>query len=113
MPKDSNNNPYVKLVNASSTKSGISAKVEIDVLDKGKVKRVSKTIKKGTDLAQLTGRELYEGFIIDEINCEKGKEYITFTSNDVLIEKGETYGDIDHDELKKSSNKKNYRRTFK
>ena len=101
MPKDSNNNPYVKLVNASSTKSGISAKVEIDVLNKGKVKRVAKTVKKGTDLEQLTGRELYEGFIIDEINCEKGKEYITFTSNDILIEKGEAYGDIDHDELKR------------
>ena len=101
MPKDSNNNPYIKLVSASSTKSGISAKVEIDVLDKGKVKRVSKTIKKGTDLSELTGRELYEGFIIDEINCEKGKEYITFTSNEVLIQKGEAYGDIDHDELKR------------
>lgn len=101
MPKDSNNNPYVKLVNASSTKLGISAKVEIDVLDKGKVKRVTKTVKKGTDLAQLTGRELYEGFIIDEINCEKDREYITFTSNDILIEKGETYGDIDQDELKR------------
>lgn len=101
MPKDSNNNPYVKLVNASSTKSGISAKVEIDVLDKGKIKRVTKTVKKGTDLEQLTGRQLYEGFIIDEINCEKGKEYITFTSNDILIEKGETYGDIDQDALKR------------
>lgn len=101
MPKDSNNNPYIKLVSASSTKSGISAKVDIDVLDKGKIKRVTKTIKKGTDLAQLTNRELYDGFIIDEINCEKGKEYITFTTNDILIEKGEAYGDIDHDELKR------------
>ncbi|MBN1065399.1 type III restriction-modification system endonuclease [Clostridium botulinum] len=101
MPKDSNNKAYVKLVSASSTKSGISAKVDIDVLDKGKIKRVTKTVKKGTDLAQLTGRELYEGFIIDEIYCEKGKEYITFTSNDILIQKGETYGDIDHDELKR------------
>ena len=101
MPKDSNNNPYIKLVNASSTKSGISAKIEIDILDKGKIKRVAKTVKKGTDLEQLTGRELYEGFTIDEINCEKGKEYITFTTNDILIEKGEAYGDIDHDELKR------------
>lgn len=101
MPKDSNNNPYIKLVSASSTKSGISAKVDIDVLDKGKIKRVTKTIKKGTDLAQLTNRELYEGFIIDEINCEKGKEYITFTSNEIIIQKGEAYGDIDHDELKR------------
>ncbi|NFO48606.1 type III restriction endonuclease subunit R [Clostridium botulinum] len=101
MPKDSNNKAYVKLVSASSTKSGISAKVDIDVLDKGKIKRVTKTVKKGMDLAQLTGRELYEGFIIDEIYCEKGKEYITFTSNDILIQKGETYGDIDHDELKR------------
>ncbi|MBY6788279.1 DEAD/DEAH box helicase family protein [Clostridium botulinum] len=106
MPKDSNNNPYVKLVNASSTKSGISAKVEIDVLDKGKIKRVTKTVKNGTDLAQLTGRELYEGFIIDEIYCEKGKEYISFTSNDILIQKGETYGDIDNEELKRVQIKK-------
>lgn len=101
MPKDSNNNPYIKLVSATSGKSGISAKVEIDVLDKGKIKRVAKTIKKGTDLAQLTDRELYEGFIIDEIYCEKGKEYITFTTNDILIQKGEAYGDIDQDELKR------------
>lgn len=101
MPKDSNNNPYIKLVSATSGKSGISAKVEIDVLDKGKVKRVAKTVKKGTDLAQLTDRELYEGFIIDEIYCEKGKEYITFTTNDILIQKGEAYGDIDQDELKR------------
>lgn len=101
MPKDSNNNPYIKLVSASNTKSGISAKVEIDILDKGKIKRVTKTIKKGTNLARLTKRELYEGFRIDEINCEKGKEYITFTTNDILIQKGEAYGDIDHDELKR------------
>lgn len=101
MPKDSNNNPYIKLVNASSTKSGISAKIEIDILDKGKIKRVAKTVKKGTDLEQLTKRELYKGFSIDEINCEKGKEYITFTTNDILIEKGEAYGDINHDELKR------------
>lgn len=101
MPKDSNNKPYIKLVNVSSTKSGISAKVEIDILDKGKIKRVIKTVKKGDNLDQSTKRELYEGFKIDEINCEKGKEYITFTSNDILIEKGETYGDIDHDELKR------------
>lgn len=101
MPKDSNNNPYIKLVSASSTKSGISAKVEIDVLEKGKIKRITKPIKKGANLEELTKRELYEGFKIDEINCEKGKEYITFTSNDILIQKGETYGDIDHDELKR------------
>lgn len=101
MPKDSYNNPYVKLVNANSTRTGISAKVEIDVLEKGKVKRVTNTVKKETDLEELTGRELYKGFIIDEINCEKGKEYITFTSNDILIQKGEAYGDIDHDELKR------------
>lgn len=101
MPKDSNNNPYIKLVSATSGKSGISAKVEIDVLDKGKVKRVTKPVKRGTDLAQLTGRELYEGFSIDEIYCEKGKEYITFTTNDILIQKGEAYGDIDQDELKR------------
>lgn len=101
MPKDSHNKAYVKLVSVSNTKSGISAKIEADVLDKGKIKRIAKTVKKGTDLAQLTNRDIYEGFIIDEINCEKGHEYITFTSNDILIEKGEAYGDIDHEELKR------------
>lgn len=101
MSKESNNKSYVKLVSTSSTKSGISAKVEVDVLDKGKIKRVTKTVKCGTDLAQVTNRELYDGFIVDEIYCEKGKEYISFTSNDILIGKGEAYGDIDHDELKR------------
>jgi type III restriction enzyme len=101
MPKESNNKAYIKLISVSSTKSGISAKVEIDVLSKGKIKRVTKTVKKNDDLADITNRELYEGFIIDEIYCEKGKEYISFTSNDVLIEKGDSFGDIDEDELKR------------
>ncbi|KOA78101.1 type III restriction-modification system endonuclease [Clostridium botulinum] len=101
IPKDSNNKAYIKLIRTSNTKSGISAKVEIDVLTKGKIKRVTKTVKKGTDLEEVTNRELYEGFIIDEIYCEKENEYISFTSNDILIKKGQAYGDIDHDELKR------------
>lgn len=101
IPKDSNNKAYIKLIRTSNTKSGISAKVEIDVLTKGKIKRVTKTVKKGTDLAEVTDRELYEGFIIDEIYCEKENEYITFTSNDILIKKGQAYGDIDQDQLKR------------
>ncbi|MPQ43161.1 type III restriction-modification system endonuclease [Clostridium tarantellae] len=101
MPKNSNNKAYIKLVNTSNVKETISAKVEVDVLEKGKVKRITKTVKKGTNLEDITNRDLYQGFIIDEINCEKGKEYITFTSNDILIEKGESHGDIDNDELKR------------
>lgn len=101
IPKDSHNRPYIKLVSVNNKKSPITAKLELDVLSKGKITRTTKPVKSGDDLAQITGRELYEGFMVGDIYCGKDEEYIDFANNDVIIRLGETYGDVDYDQVKR------------
>ena len=75
---------------------------EIDTYYKGKVKRKTVTVRKGDDLFDKSGgRDLYSGYIINEIYCEKGNEYIDFTSREEVIILGETIGDVNEDEIKR------------
>lgn len=100
--RDGHNKAYIKLLSTSSTKSGISAKIEMDVMQTGKVKRVTKTVKTNADLYELSGgRDVYEGYVINDIYCEKGHEYIDFTSKPEEIRKGELIGGVDEDEFKR------------
>lgn len=101
IPKDSHNRPYIKLESVNNKKSPITAKLELDVLSRGKITRTTKLVKQGDDLAQVTGREIYEGFMIGDIYCAKGEEYIDFANNDVIIRLGEAYGDVDYDQVKR------------
>lgn len=94
--KDYHNKAYLKLVSVDNKKSPITAKIEIDVHNKGKVQRKTVTVKRGDDLSEKSGgRELYEGYIINEIYCEPGNEYVDFTSNSVILRIGSPVGDID------------------
>lgn len=94
---DNHNNPYMLLKSVDNKKSPITAKVEIDVNNKGKVTRKTVTVKQSDDLSEkLSGyREIYEGYIVDEIYCEKGNEYVSFTSKPEVLRIGEAVGDID------------------
>lgn len=94
---DYHNNAYMLLKSVDNKKSPITAKIEIDVNDKGKVKRKTVTVKQGDDLSEkLSGyREIYEGYIVDEIYCEKGNEYVSFTSKPEILRIGVAVGDID------------------
>ncbi len=94
--KDYHNQAYFKLVSVDNKKSSITAKVEIDIHKHGKVARKPVTIKRGDDLYSKSGeRELYEGYVVDEIACEPGNEYLAFTSNSDILRIGSAVGDID------------------
>ena len=64
------------LKSVDNKKSPITAKIEIDALVNSEVKRKVVTVKQGSDLSEkLSGnRSIYEGYIVDEIYCEKGEE---------------------------------------
>lgn len=101
--KDNYNTPYIKLLRIDNRKSPIVAQVEIDVQQKdGKVKRKKKTVKSGYDLLDISGgRLIYDGYIIDDIYCEKGNEYISFTSKPDIVRLNQVVGNINEDEYKK------------
>ena len=95
--KDYHNNAYLKLVSVSNSKSPITARIELDCNVKGQVKRKVLTVKSGDDLAstKLGNREIYEGYIVNEIYCEPGNEYVDFTSKSDILRIGKPIGDID------------------
>lgn len=100
---DDFNKPYIRLVSTSNEK-GYTAKIEIDVKQKnGTVKRTIKEVNSASknDLYILSGeRDLYQGYLIESIDCMEGNESIEFT-NGLFLYKGEVFGDIDDDLMKR------------
>lgn len=95
--KDYHNKAYLKLLSVDNKKSPITAKIEMDVKDRrGVVKRKAVTVKRGDDLYEKSGgRDVYEGYIISEIYCEEGNEYVAFTSKPDILRIGKPIGDVD------------------
>ena len=101
------NKAYIRLVSVNNRKSPISARVEIDVQERDKIKRKTFTVKQGDDLYEKSKhREVYEGYIINDIYAEEGNEYIDFTSQSEYVRKGEAVGDIDELALKEQQIRK-------
>lgn len=100
--KDGHNKAYIKLLGVNNKKNPITAKIEFDAMQSGKVKRINKWVRSGDDLYELSkGRSLYEGYIINEIYCEEGQEYIDFTSKPENIKLNQSVGDVSLDEYKR------------
>ena len=103
--QDNHNSAYIKLLSVNNKKTPISAKIEIDAsLKGGSIKRKIVTVNSGTDLhgAKFSGgRDIYDGYIVDDIYCEPGNEYVSFTSKADILRLGQASGGIDSNELKR------------
>lgn len=100
------NKPYIRLLSVSM-ENGFSAKIELDIIGKGrKVERVTKTVKNNSDLFLLSKeRELYDGYVVDNIDCTPGKEKIEFTNLEV-VPLGKAIGSIDESLVKRAQIKR-------
>lgn len=103
--QDNHNQAYIKLVSVDNKKSPITAKIEIDKQNPKTGKLLPRKpipVKSGQDLFELSGyRSVYEGYVINDIYCEEGNEYIDFTSRDDIIELGQSIGEVDLDTYKR------------
>ena len=91
---DDFNKPYIKLLEVDN-KNGYTAKLELDVAGtNGSVKRVTKPVKPNSNLETITGRSIYEGYVVAGINAMEGFEEIEFTNTEFLS-LGKAIGDID------------------
>lgn len=99
---EDHNRAYMKLQSVDNKKSPITAKIEIDALVNGEVRRKTVTVKQGSDLSEkLSGnRSIYEGYIVDEIYCEQGNEYVSFTMKPEILRIGQAIGEIDDISIK-------------
>jgi type III restriction enzyme len=90
---------YMKLVSVKN-KPNIRAKVDLDVLEHGERKRKPKELKKNDDLLEITKLQQYEGFIVNDIYTQAGKEYIEFI-NGTILKLGESIGAVDDNLIKR------------
>ncbi|MDQ6954700.1 MAG: DEAD/DEAH box helicase family protein, partial [Mariprofundaceae bacterium] len=98
--QDGHNKAYIKLL-AVDIKTH-TAKICCDAMQGGQVKRITKKVKSGTDLLELSGgRDIYNGYVISEIYCEPGSEYIDFTSMSDVIRLNQVIGGVDEDQYKR------------
>lgn len=111
--QDFHNKAYMKLISTNNKKSPITAKIEIDKLMNGSIKRKSVTVKQGDDLFDVSGRrEVYENYIIDEIYCGEGNEYVSFTQKDEILRIGKVFGDMDDLVIKRAQIRKTIEEHF-
>ncbi len=96
------NNAYIKLVSVSNNNNSITARLEVDVMEKGKTKRKTITVKQNTDLVDKTKRNIYSGYIVKDIACLPDNEFIDFTSKPETIRLGMSIGSIDDNVIKRS-----------
>ncbi|MDT9546640.1 MAG: DEAD/DEAH box helicase family protein [Chlorobium phaeovibrioides] len=103
--KDGHNKAYIKLLSVNNKKSPITAKIEIDCrMKNGNINRKAMVVSSGADLLDAKysgGRDIYDGYIIEDIYCEKGNEYISFTSKPEILKLGQAIGEVDPDEYKR------------
>jgi type III restriction enzyme len=96
------NDAYIKLEKVMIGKGFPKAKVTVDKLERGSIKRKTITVKQNDDLESLTGRMEYAGYIINDIHGVEGNEYIDFTSNDKFIRLGESVGSAEDSQVKRA-----------
>jgi len=100
--KDGHNKAYIRLLSVDHKKSPITAQIEFDAMQNGQVKRINKKVRSGADLLELSGgRDVYDGYVVNDIVCEPGNETIDFTSKPDILRLGEMVGDVSPDEVKR------------
>lgn len=97
--------PYVKLLGVSNDK-GYKAKLEIFVRNKkdGSIEKKTVIVKVGSDLWDLSNEVDYyhsNGYVVDDMNAEKGEEDITFTNGEYL-HIGEAIGVVNDEAIKRA-----------
>jgi type III restriction enzyme len=98
--QDSHNKAYMRLVSVNIKDH--TARLEIDESRNGSTKRAIKKVKSGTDLLEISGgRSVYDGYVINEVYCEPGNEYVDFTSQPEVLRLNDTIGGADEDYYKR------------
>jgi type III restriction enzyme len=96
---DSHNQAYIKLLKTDIKDH--SAQLELDVAKGGKVSREKKKVKAGDDLLAVTRRDIYDGYVVNDVFCEAGNEYIDFTSKPEMLRLGDSIGGGDADSARR------------
>lgn len=100
--ENSHNKAYIRLVSTGNKNGEVTAKLEIDVLSKGKVVRKTVAVKAGDTLfAKSKKRSIYDGYQIDDISCIPGNEYVLFVNQEEPLRLNKVLGGVENDAIKR------------
>ncbi|WP_314619373.1 DEAD/DEAH box helicase family protein [uncultured Selenomonas sp.] len=101
--QDAHNDAYFCLKSVDNRRSPITAKIEIDKqMKSGVAQRKTVTVRQGDDIYEKSGgRDVYAGYIVNDIYCGAGEEYVDFTSRPEVLHLHEVVGEIHADEIKR------------
>lgn len=98
----STNTEYIKVTDIKATKTGITAKLELDVKSGTKVTRKEVTVKKGDHLNEKANREIYEGYTVNEITVSEEDSSKSFIDlGKVTLTLGQLNGGENPDTIKR------------
>lgn len=100
--EENNNMDYIRVISIKANKNGIFAKLELDVRTGNSVKRKEITVKKGDFLKDKAKRNIYDGYIVNEITVneiDSAKSFIDLGK--VVLTLGQVNGEQKPDELKR------------
>ncbi|MDA8428628.1 MAG: DEAD/DEAH box helicase family protein [Geobacteraceae bacterium] len=97
----SQNDAFVKLEKVDNRSGGIRATLAIHVGQSGKAVQKSVTVKRGNNLFSKSRerQEYQDGFIVHNIDCTPGAEYVEF-SNGLIVELGAATGGLSDEVMK-------------
>lgn len=96
LPEDDHNTAYIAFLQARNNKGVVEARLEFDALKTdGSIRRDRKWVKQNADLYEMTKRDLYEGYIVNNISAVPGDEWLDFTSRPDVVQQGQSIGGID------------------
>ena len=97
------NKAYVKLLSTQNQRGSITAKVELDIVRSGNIRREVMTVEDGDDLEQETGRAIYENCRIGTITCGTGNQSmeISIPGGEYTLQPGEEIGGVNPDDIKR------------
>lgn len=107
------NTEYIKVVNIKATKSGISARLEMDVKSGKGVKRKEINVKLGDDLKEKAKRDIYDGYFVNEITYdEKDPSQSYIDLGKVVLVLGQVNGGENPDVIKRLQIRKTIQEHF-
>lgn len=85
--------PYVKLLNVRTrSNGGPQAKIEFDKRVNGVIQKSSQWVNDNTDIEEISGNDVYRGYVIDGISAREGFESISFEGNSDDLSIGDSIG---------------------
>jgi len=85
VPQGFYNEPYIKLVKVTATKSKVEAQLELHIIKNNKITTKTLKCKRNHDLEELTRNQVYNGnWYIKEIIGAKGEEKVIFQNGKIV-----------------------------